>query len=93
MNGSAVPLTANILLLLRGLDDEFDTDNGYRGHIQFILGIRDPNISDQSGSNGFESDNDADGSVLTPITKPLFTNATLLGPLCFNQYPSCKPSV
>jgi hypothetical protein len=70
------------LIALRGLDDEFDTDNGYRGHVQFILGIRDPNISDQSGSNGFESDNDADGSVLTPITKPVFTNATLLGPLC-----------
>ena len=70
------------LVAIRGLDDEYDTDNGFRGHIQFILGIRDPNISDQSGSNGFESDNDADGSVLTPITKPIFTNATLLGPLC-----------
>jgi hypothetical protein len=70
------------LIALRGLDDEFDTDNGYRGHVQFILGIRDPNISDQSGSNGFESDNDADGSLLTPVTKPVFSNATLLGPLC-----------
>jgi hypothetical protein len=70
------------LVAIRGLDDEFDTDNGYRGHVQFILGIRDPNISDGSGSNGFESDNDADGSVLTPVTKPVFTNATLLGPLC-----------
>jgi hypothetical protein len=70
------------LVCLRGLDDEYDTDNGFRGHVQFILGIRDPNISDQSGSNGFESDNDADGSVLIPITKPIFTNATLLGPLC-----------
>jgi hypothetical protein len=70
------------LVAIRGLDDEYDTDNGFRGHIQFILGIRDPNISDQSGSNGFESDNDADGSVLTPITKPIFTNVTLLGPLC-----------
>lgn len=70
------------LVALRGLDDEFDTDNGFRGHAQFLLGIRDPEISDQSGSNGFESDNDADGSVLTPTTKPVFTNVTLLGPLC-----------
>jgi hypothetical protein len=69
------------LVAIRGLDDEYDTDNGFRGHVQFALGIRDPNISDQSGSNGFESDNDADGSVLTPITKPIFTNVTLLGPL------------
>jgi hypothetical protein len=70
------------LVCHRGLDDEYDTDNGFKGKVQFILGIRDPNISDQSGSNGFESDNDADGSVLTPTTKPIFTNVTLLGPLC-----------
>lgn len=70
------------LIAHRGLDDEFDTDNGFKGKVQFILGIRDPNISDQSGSNGFESDNDADGSTLTPSTKPIFSNATILGPLC-----------
>lgn len=75
-------VNCKFLVALRGLDDEFDTDNGFRGHVQFILGIRDPNIDDQSGSNGFESDNDADGSVLVPITKPVFTNVTLLGPLC-----------
>lgn len=69
------------LVCIRGLDDEYDTDNGYRGKLQFLLGIRDANISDQSGSNGFESDNDADGSTLTPITKPVFSNVTLLGPL------------
>jgi hypothetical protein len=71
------------LVALRGLDDEFDTDNGFKGNVQFILGMRDPNISDQSGSNGFESDNDADGSTLTPVTKPIFSNATLYGPLAF----------
>jgi hypothetical protein len=69
------------LVAHRGLDDEFDTDNGFKGKVQFIMGIRDPNISDQSGSNGFESDNDADGSVLTPVTKPVFSNVTLFGPL------------
>jgi len=69
------------LVAHRGLDDEFDSDNGFKGKIQFAMGIRDPNISDQSGSNGFESDNDADGSVLTPVTKPIFSNVTLFGPL------------
>jgi hypothetical protein len=69
------------LVAHRGLDDEFDTDNGFKGKIQFLMGIRDPNISDQSGSNGFESDNDADGSTLTPVTKPIFSNVTLFGPL------------
>jgi hypothetical protein len=69
------------LVAHRGLDDEFDTDNGYKGKVQFIVGIRDANISDQSGSNGFESDNDADGSILTPVTRPVFSNVTLFGPL------------
>lgn len=69
------------LVALRGLDDDFDTDNGYNGKIQFAFGLRDPDKSDQSSSNGFESDNDADGSLLTPVTSPLFSNVTLYGPL------------
>jgi hypothetical protein len=73
------------LVALRGLDDEFDTDNGFRGNVQFIFGLRDPNVSDQSGSNGFESDNDADGSALTPVTRPVFSNATIYGPLTVSE--------
>jgi hypothetical protein len=69
------------LVALRGFDDDFDTDNGFSGKIQFAFGLRDPDLSDQSYSNGFESDNDADGSLLTPITSPLFSNVTLYGPL------------
>jgi hypothetical protein len=69
------------LVCIRGLDDEYDTDNGFRGNLQFLFGLRDPEVSDQSGSNGFESDNDADGSTLTPTTRPVFSNVTLYGPL------------
>jgi hypothetical protein len=69
------------LVALGGLDDAFDTDNGFSGKIQFGLIIQDPLKSDQSGSNGFESDNDADGSLLTPVTSPVFSNVTALGPL------------
>jgi hypothetical protein len=69
------------LICIRGLDDEYDTDNGFKGNLQFLFGLRDPNVSDQSGSNGFESDNDAEGDQLTPITKPTFSNVTLYGPL------------
>ena len=68
------------LVALRGLDDEYDTDNGFRGKVQFALGIRDPQVADQSGSNGFESDNDAEGDQLTPVTAPVFSNVTLFGP-------------
>jgi len=69
------------IVALGGLDDGFDTDNGFSGKIQFGLIIQDPLKSDQSGSNGFESDNDADGSLLTPLTAPVFSNVTALGPL------------
>jgi len=64
----------------RGWDDDFDTDNGYRGKVQYALGLRDHLSADQSGSNGFESDNDADGSQTTPVTAPVFSNVTLFGP-------------
>ena len=69
------------LIAFRGLDDEFDTDNGFSGKVQFIIGMRDPRKADVSGSNGFESDNDANGSGNTPITSPVFCNVTMIGPL------------
>lgn len=68
------------LIAYKGLDDEFDTDNGFSGKVQFCIGIRDSLIADISGSNGFESDNDAGGSTLTPQTKAVFANVTLIGP-------------
>ncbi len=74
-------VNAKYLVALGGLDDAFDTDNGFSGKVQFGLILQDPLKSDQSGSNGFESDNDADGSLLTPVTSPIFTNVTAIGPL------------
>ena len=69
------------LVAYHGWDDDFDTDNGFSGKIQFILGVRDPKMSDQSNSNGFESDNNAEGSTQTPYTTAVFSNATLIGPI------------
>ncbi|MFT3884871.1 MAG: hypothetical protein QM724_05405 [Flavobacteriales bacterium] len=77
--GGAV--NAKYLVALRGWDDDFDTDNGFRGKVQFGLGMRDHLIADQSGSNGFESDNDANGTTSAPFTKPIFCNMSILGPL------------
>jgi hypothetical protein len=68
------------LIAFKGLDDEFDSDNGFSGKVQFVIGIRDSAVADISGSNGFESDNDAGGSSLTPQTAPVFANVTLVGP-------------
>ena len=67
------------LVAYRCLDDDFDTDNGFSGSVQFGLGVRDPLISDQSSSStseGFESDNDASSSTNTPQTRALFSNIT-----------------
>ncbi|MBU6157561.1 MAG: T9SS type A sorting domain-containing protein [Bacteroidetes bacterium] len=71
------------LVAYRSLDDDFDTDNGYSGSVQFALGVRDPLISDQSTgstSEGFESDNDGQGSSNTPQTSCVFSNVTIIGP-------------
>lgn len=75
--------TVNVkhLIAFRGWDDDFDTDYGYRGKLQFLVALRDNNVADPgSGSNGFESDNDGQGSANTPITKPIFSNISLFGP-------------
>ncbi len=69
------------LIAFRGKDDDFDTDNGFQGKVQFAVGLRDPNEADVSGSNGFESDNDAAGQDIQPYTKPVFSNVSLFGPL------------
>ncbi len=68
------------LIAYKGLDDDFDTDNGFAGKVQFAIGFRDSSIADISGSNGFESDNDAGGSAYTPQTSAVFSNVTLVGP-------------
>lgn len=56
-------------------DDQFDMDNGYSGHLQFLFGIEDPNL----GNRGFEVDNDANGSGNTPYTSATISNMTLVG--------------
>ena len=71
----------NYLIAYRGIDDDFDTDNGYSGNVQFGLGVRDLTIADQSGSKGFESDNSGVGAFTqTPQTACVFSNFTLIGP-------------
>lgn len=61
-------------------DDDFDTDNGFAGNVQFGVALRVPTIADQSKSESFESDNDANGSNNQPLTKANFSNMTIVGP-------------
>jgi hypothetical protein len=79
--GGAVNCTH--LVAYRGLDDDFDTDNGFSGKVQFCLAVRDPQISDApavSTSEGFESDNNATSVAGTSFTTAAFSNCTMIGP-------------
>jgi hypothetical protein len=71
---------AKYLVAFKGLDDDFDVDLGYSGRVQFGLGVRSPMGADQSGSNGFEVDNNGSGSAATPYTSAVFANISILGP-------------
>src|SRR6185369_753767 len=77
------------IIAYKGLDDELDTDNGYSGNVQFAICQRDSSVADVSGSNGWESDNDANGSAVIippgqtavqPQTKATYSNITMIGP-------------
>ncbi len=72
------------LIAYRGWDDDFDTDNGFSGSVQYGLSVRDSKIADASQSNGFESDNNAEGSTADPYTTATFSNITFLGPKTFD---------
>lgn len=74
------------LIAYKGWDDDFDTDNGFSGNVQFGLAIRDSKIADTSQSNGFESDNCADGSPVSPYTTATFSNITFVGPKLDNNF-------
>lgn len=69
------------LIAYKGIDDDFDTDFGYRGRLQFLLAVRSNTMYDAAGtSNSLESDNDATGSSNLPQTAAVFSNLTLVGP-------------
>lgn len=78
------------LLAIDSWDDDFDTDFGFSGKIQFGLAQRLAATADVSGSNGFESDNNAAGDNKTPQTSAVFSNMTILGP---REVASGGPSV
>ena len=58
-------------------DDGFDWDNGYSGRLQFLVLQQSP--SHVGEDNGFEGDNDAQGSGNQPLSNPTIFNASLFG--------------
>lgn len=79
---------AKYLVAFRTFDDDFDTDYGFNGKLQFGVALRDPNVADQSGSEAFESDNFDPGvpaPANLPQTAPVFANFSAFG---FNGTPN-----
>jgi hypothetical protein len=78
------------LIAYSTLDDDFDSDRGYIGRVQYGAIIREATIADISGSRAFES---SSNSAATPPTvggvsrhsKPVFANITVWGPLMFRS--------
>jgi hypothetical protein len=68
------------LISYRTLDDDFDTDNGFSGKVQFGISLRDSSVADISKSEAFESDNNSIGGTSTPQTTAVFSNMTVMGP-------------
>lgn len=74
-------VNAKRLISFGALDDDFDGDNGWSGKVQFAIAQRHPNRADQSTSQAMEMDNDANGSTRKPLTSPIFSNLTAIGPI------------
>lgn len=79
-------VNAKYLVAYSGWDDDFDTDNGYSGNVQYGLVVRNPRLADTSQSNGFESDNCADGAEVSPFTTATFSNITFIGPKVYEEF-------
>lgn len=73
-------VNATHLIAYRGVDDDFDFDQGFSGKLQYGISMRDPNIADAAGtSRGIELENK--GSVTNSLyTRPVISNFTFIGP-------------
>jgi hypothetical protein len=66
------------LIAYSTIDDDFDTDAGYSGSVQYGLIVRDNNIADKSTSRAFEASSNSAGT--DPDSECKFANITILGP-------------
>jgi len=73
-------VNATHLLAYNNGDDDFDFDLGYTGHLQFLISYRTKASSPALRANGFESYNDEVPTANAPLTRPVVTNMTIIGP-------------
>ncbi|AZQ65337.1 hypothetical protein EI427_24295 [Flammeovirga pectinis] len=68
------------LVAYNTLDDDFDTDAGYSGNVQYVYVLRNELAADISGSKCFESTTSKNAGA-SPITSCVFSNVTAVGTL------------
>lgn len=75
--------TVNVthLIAYNNGDDDYDFDYGYTGKMQFLISYRTELTSSHAlRANAVESYNDAVPTTHTPITRPVISNMTIIGP-------------
>jgi hypothetical protein len=73
-------VNATHLISYNAGDDDFDFDMGYEGNLQFLIGYRTHASSQALRANGFEAYNDSVPTTNTPLTRPVVSNMTIIGP-------------
>ena len=71
---------ADHLVAYRNNDEDFETDLGWGGTVEFALSIRDTQTPFNLSNNGFESNGNDNEGPSTCLTSGVFTNVTLMGP-------------
>ncbi|GAB3906997.1 hypothetical protein [Mucilaginibacter boryungensis] len=73
-------VNATHLIAFNNGDDDFDFDLGYEGNLQFLIAYRTQASSQALRANGLESYNDEVPTTNTPLTRPVISNMTIIGP-------------
>lgn len=74
-------VNATHLIAFNNGDDDFDFDLGYTGKLQYLIGYRTKLDSEHAlRANGFESYNDEVPTLNAPLTRPVVSNMTIIGP-------------
>lgn len=75
--------TANVtnLIAYNNGDDDYDFDYGYTGRMQFLISYRSGlNSTHALRANALETYNDEVPTTNTPLTRPVISNMTIIGP-------------
>jgi hypothetical protein len=74
-------VNATHLIAFNNGDDDFDFDYGYTGKMQYLISYRSQlNSSHALRANALESYNDKWPTTNVPLTRPVISNMTIIGP-------------